>query len=230
MTTSLQVLVTALSFALWPMGFLAAQETSPEPVNPPQSTTGQAIDLEIVEGAARDALLSELSTALGKVETAKGNFRQYNADFTEDSGQFHMRRPGRIRFEYNEPSPLLIVSDGTTVAIEDKDLQTQDRVPLGRTPLAIIIDDNIDLAEKVRILGVERTSDYIAVTMEDKTGETQGQLAMVFDVTDYSLLQWQTVDANGGLTVVELSAVETGVDVKPRLFRIEELGEEDERD
>ena len=229
MTTSMSALIVAMSFSLLPVGLQTAEEVGaaqPAPVASPETPAG----LDIIEGEAREVLLDEIATALSNVETAKGRFRQYNGDFTEAAGDFYIRRPGRVRFEYDEPNPLLIIADGTTVAIEDKDLATQDRLPLGATPLSIIIDDDIDLTEKVTILGVERTSDYIAVTMEDKTGEMDGQLAMVFDVEDYALLQWQTVDPNGALTIVELSAVETGTRINPRLFRIEELGEEDERD
>ena len=229
MMNTVTALAAILSVSILPASLQIVQDDAVA-VTEQAETSENNSKLEIVEGEAREALVAELSAALSAVETAKGRFRQYNADFTEDAGAFYIRRPGRVRFEYDDPSPLLIVSDGTTVAVEDRDLSTQDRLPLGATPLSIIIDDDIDLAEKVTIIGVERTSQYIAVTMEDKTGENQGQLAMVFDAENYSLLQWQTVDANGGLTIVELSGIETEVKINPRLFRIEELGEDDERD
>ena len=225
MNRSMTAIALAMSLAFVPAGFLVAQEAAPVPA--PVEAPAQ---LELVEGQARDALLEEIATALGKVETTKGRFRQYNPDFTENTGDFFIRRPGRLRFDYDDPSPLLILSDGTTVAVEDSDLETQDRFPLRATPLAAILDDEINLAEKVNVLSVERTDDYVAVVSEDKTGELEGQLVMVFDSTDYALLQWHTINVNGDRTSVELSAVETGISINPRLFRIEELDEEDERD
>lgn len=229
MRRPLSAIALVLALAVLPAGFLVAQEAAPVPAETVQAPAALP-QLELVEGEARDALLVEIAAALGSVETAKGRFRQYNPDFTEDAGDFFIRRPGRVRFDYDDPSPLLIVADGTTVAIEDSDLETQDRVPLGATPLAAILDDKINLAEKVNVLSVERTGDYVAVITEDKTGELEGQLIMVFDIEDYALLQWHTIDINGSRTSVELSAVETAVSINPRLFRIEELGEDDERD
>jgi outer membrane lipoprotein-sorting protein len=125
---------------------------------------------------------------------------------------------------------LLIVSDGTSVAIEDKDLETQDRLPLRATPLGLILDDKIDFAEQVNILGVRKTENIVGVLMEDKTGETEGSLLLVLDAADYGLLEWQAIDPEGGVTSVQLAGVETGISLNPRLFRIEELDEEDERD
>ncbi|MEO1408033.1 MAG: outer-membrane lipoprotein carrier protein LolA, partial [Pseudomonadota bacterium] len=102
-------------------------------------------DPTLVDGEAQRALLAEVSAALSAVTTAKGRFVQIAPDGSESTGDFYLRRPGRVRFEYDAPVPLLIVADGATVAVEDKDLETQDRVPLGTTPLGLLLDDDLDL-------------------------------------------------------------------------------------
>lgn len=228
MTFSITALGGLFSLALLP---LALQVSTP----PAQSLDEPAalaapLDAIDVTGSAQDELLRDIAAALASVETAQGRFIQVDANNNETSGQFYLRRPGRVRFEYDAPTPLLIVSDGTSVAIEDKDLETQDRVPLRATPLAMILGDAPDFEDRANVLGVRKQNGLIGVILEDKTGQTEGTLIMVVDADDYSLVQWQTVDGEGAITSVELAGVETGIRLNPRLFRIEEQDAEDERD
>jgi outer membrane lipoprotein-sorting protein len=218
-----------LSLAVLPFSLQGSQPVAPLPVPAPEGSETSGLESDIT-GAERDALLDEIAAALADVKTAKGRFTQQDPAFNTVSGDFYLRRPGRVRFVYDAPSPLLIVSDGTSVAIEDKDLETQDRLPLRATPLGLILDDKIDFAEQVNILGVRKTENIVGVLMEDKTGETEGSLLLVLDAADYGLLEWQAIDPEGGVTSVQLAGVETGISLNPRLFRIEELDEEDERD
>lgn len=224
MSMPISVLAAVFSLGAFPFALQASiAQPAPEVVEVPAGPVD-------VTGEARADLLSEIASALGTVETAKGTFVQTDSNFQEVTGKFFLRRPGRVRFDYDEPSPLLIVADGATVAIEDRDLETQDRVPLSATPLAMLLDDELDFETEANVLDLQRTDDFIQVSLEDKSGETEGTLSIVFDAADMSLVQWRTIDPTGAVTSVQLAGVETGMRINPRLFRIEELGAEDERD
>lgn len=230
MTTSLGVLATLLSVAMLPFSLQVASEAQieaqPAEIAPPTVIA----DPQVLDGEERDRLLENISTALGSVKTAQGRFVQINPDTSESAGQFYLRRPGRIRFEYDAPTPIVIVSDGTTVAFEDKDLETQDRVPLGQTPLALLLDDDIDFETEANVLEVRAANGLVSVVLESRDEDTEGTLALVLDGEDYQLLQWRAIDAYGDMTLVELAGIETGKRINPRLFRIEELDAEDERE
>lgn len=189
-----------------------------------------ATDPTVVTGNARTALLADVSQALSAVTTAKGRFSQIAPDGSESAGDFYLRRPGRVRFEYDAPVPILIVADGATVAVEDTDLETQDRVPLGTTPLGLILDDNLDYERDAEILNVRKANGFIAVAMQDRSGETEGTLELILSADPVELQAWQATDAAGGITTVRLADVETGIRISPRLFRIEELDEDEGRD
>ena len=230
MTTSLGALATLLSLALLPVSLQVASEaeiSAPPAESAPAATIA---DPQLVNGAERDRLLENISAALGSVETAQGRFVQINPDSSQAEGQFYLRRPGRIRFEYDAPTPILIVADGTTVAIEDTDLETQDRVPLGQTPLGLLLDDKIDFESEANVLEVRAANGLVSVVLESRDEDTEGTLALILDDEDYQLLQWRTIDAYGDMTLVELAGIETGKRINPRLFRIEELDADDERD
>ncbi|MEO0883317.1 MAG: outer membrane lipoprotein carrier protein LolA [Pseudomonadota bacterium] len=188
------------------------------------------VDSSLVTGDARQVLLNRVSAALSSVSTAKGRFVQIAPDGSETSGDFYLRRPGRVRFEYDAPVPILIVADGATVAIEDRDLETQDRVPLGTTPLGLLLDDDLDFESDAEILSVRRANGFVAVSLRDRSGQTEGTLDIMMTDEPLALVAWQTIDAAGGITGVQLNDVETGVRLSPRLFRIEELDEDQGRD
>ena len=121
-----------------------------------------------------------------------------------------------------------IVADGTTVAIEDRDLETVDRVPLASTPLGLILDDELDFENEARVTDVQRTAGEIAITIEDRSGEAEGQLTLYFDPANYQLTSWRALDANRQVTRVALQDIKTNVSVDPRLFRMEDPADEEE--
>ncbi|MEL6692529.1 MAG: outer-membrane lipoprotein carrier protein LolA [Pseudomonadota bacterium] len=197
-----------------------AAETTPEP----DTSNGE------VPAAEWPAILNTASAALAAAETASGKFTQTNADGTITTGTFALNRPGRMRFDYDDPTPILIVSDGTTVAMEDSELETVDRIPIGATPLGLILSTDLNVDEDVEVLSILRNEERIGIRVSDASGELEGTLTMVFDKTNYDLLGWLTVDGNFQTTVVDLVGVETNVRVDPRLFRLnEDDEEEDER-
>lgn len=179
--------------------------------------------------ADKDAIVRDAAAALGSVETARGQFYQISPDGADATGDFALRRPGRMRFDYDDPSPLVIISDGATVAIEDRDLETVDRVPLISTPLGLVLDDNIDFETEAEVTDVRLSDGFVSISLRDRTGEAEGELTLVFSSPDYELIAWRTVDDAGGVTSVQLNEVETGVSLNPRIFRIEDPEDEDDR-
>lgn len=203
---------------------IAIVEEVAEPTLEPDVSTGE------IPAAEWPAILDAASAALAAAETASGKFMQTNADGTITTGTFALNRPGRMRFDYDDPTPILIVSDGTTVAMEDSELETVDRIPIGATPLGLILSTDLNVDEDVDVLSILQNEERIGIRVSDASGELEGTLTMVFDKVSYDLLGWLTVDGNFQTTVVDLVDVETNVRVDPRLFRLnEDDDEEDER-
>lgn len=175
-------------------------------------------------------ILAQTSAALTAVETARGKFTQSNPDGSIVTGSFALNRPGRMRFDYDDPTPVLIVSDGTTVAMQDTDLDTVDRVPIGSTPLGLILATDLNVDQDVEVLSVMQNSERLGVRVKDSSGELEGTLTMVFDKTSFALLGWLAMDGNDQTTRVDLIDIESNVRIDPRLFRLnEDDDDEDER-
>ena len=129
-----------------------------------------------------------------------GRFAQYAADGSFAQGQVYIKRPGKLRFEYDAPNPLLIVSDGVTLTQQDKALETIDRVPLSATPLNYFLKENINLANDTEVISLQKTYNEWRVTARDGSGELDGAITMVFDSQNLALKEWIIADSFGGET------------------------------
>lgn len=175
--------------------------------------------------AANDARdMARLSAYLNAIGTLTGNFVQIAPDGRVSEGLFYMRRPGRLRFEYAEPNPTLVVADGTWVALLDRELGETDRYPLGSTPLNLLLKERVDLAAEGAVRRIERSAGQIRVTASDPQSDTEGSITMIFNDNPLELRQWIVTDAQGENTTVALRDTRSNVAISAEKFFIEELG------
>lgn len=214
-------LIASISAAALIMGAPLTMGLKQVPTSPSVSAPAPAPAAAPLTAAERSKLLKEAAKALAAVKTARGKFEQYSPDGSYSTGQFAMSRPGKVRFDYDDPVPLVLVSDGTTVALQDSDLETTDRVPLASTPLSLLLSSTLDFEKEAEVVDVRRMGDQTNITVRDKTGEMDGTLTVV--LAGNALTGWRTVDANGGRTSVLLSGVETGAKLNPRLFILKDF-------
>ncbi|MES1991884.1 MAG: outer membrane lipoprotein carrier protein LolA [Pseudomonadota bacterium] len=163
--------------------------------------------------------IDRVSTYLSGLANMQGNFLQVGPDGSLAEGRFYLRRPGRLRFEYSPPEKILVVADGTWVAVKDGYSATQ-RYPLGATPLGILLEDHVNLGTEVRILGVERQPGSLRVKLADKSGNAPGDITLVFDEPSLQLRQWVVTDAQGLQTTVALRSIQNGIRADNGLFVI----------
>jgi outer membrane lipoprotein-sorting protein len=162
--------------------------------------------------------LDRVSAYLNSIRTLKGGFVQIGPDGQVDQGQISLVKPGRVRFQYEAPAPTLIVSDGSTVAIENIKLKTVDRYPLSQTPLDLILSDTIDLKRNHEIVGVEHQQDTLIVKARSSNFGVHADIALTFAMPSLELRQWTVIDNQGLSTTVALRDVQTGVDLPASLF------------
>ena len=165
-------------------------------------------------------VLERVTSSLNAMDNIAGDFVQVGPDGTRVEGKFYMDRPGKLRFEYNPPSALQIVADGFWVAIQDKNLKTTEKYPLAATPLKLILARNVNLNRDARVVDVFAQPDFVTVTVEARSEETPGSLALMFDGDTYELRQWTVTDAQGLDTSIALSNLRNDQELEARLFRI----------
>lgn len=161
--------------------------------------------------------LAEASAYLSSLENLQGDFLQVGPDGSVAEGKFYLRRPGRLRFEYQPPENLLVVADGTWVAVKDSSAPAQ-RYPIASTPLNLLLGKNVDLTDSARVLDVDTQPGALLITLADRSGDAPGQITLIFDQPNMQLRQWVVTDVQGLQTTVALRNVQAGVRADNALF------------
>jgi outer membrane lipoprotein-sorting protein len=170
-------------------------------------------------GDAQNKAVQRINAYFNNITNLQGSFDQVDSNEKHTTGRFYVQRPGKIRFDYAPPSALRIVADGHSLAIEDSDLKTVEKYPIGSTPFRLLLADAVDLARDARIVGVESAQGTLAVTLEDKGGDASGSIKLVFDTSpDLQLRQWLITDAQGLTTTVTVNDVVSGRKVAADFF------------
>jgi outer membrane lipoprotein-sorting protein len=171
--------------------------------------------------AEQRQLLDRISHYLSSVQTLVGNFVQIAPDGTRTDGTFYLQKPGKVRFEYNPPSPIDVIADGSSVAVRNRDLNTQDLWPLSQTPLRYLLADHIDLLHDTDVVSVSSDDKYVTVVIEEKQIMVgTSRLMMMFDAKDLTLKQWTVTDPQGLQTTVAVFNLDSKEKPNPNLFVI----------
>ncbi len=215
---------------------LGAQPATPQASPPPAPQTPQPAQPVAPAAAAaidKSAAPPKMPTmdAAGAIQRANAwfnssativsDFVQIGADGKRTEGKLYVLKPGRLRFEYASPATLEIIADGTSVAVRDRKLATQDVYFISQTPLKFLLKEQTDLGRDTKILGVALDPRATTISLEDKaTFGGVSRLTLVFDPLTSALKQWTVIDPQGYETLVTLS----NVDLKSRppsdLFKI----------
>jgi len=203
-----------------------SQATRPPPSSSvPTDVDGRPIPMrpgEIVpyDGSQR-ALVDRVSNYLSTMQTLIGDFVQIGPDGTRTIGKFYIQKPGKVRFEYEPPSPIDVIADGSSVVVRDRKLATQDLYPLSQTPLRYLLAGQIDLARDTNLIGVSQDSLFITITIEERQILVgTHRIVLMFGTKDMQLRQWTVTDPQGYDTTVAVYNLDSIHKPDPNLFMI----------
>ena len=201
--------------------------TPPPPVNTPPTPILPDPRLRTVTDngvfdANQRAQVAKISSYLSGLSTLIGNFVQVAPNGNRTTGEFYMQKPGKVRFAYDPPTPIDIVSDGTSMVVRDRKLATQDVYPLSQTPLRYLLSDRIDLLKDTNVVSVSSDDVFITVTIEEKQALIgTSRLMLMIGTKDNQLKQWTVTDPQGYDTTIAVYNLNTQKKPDPDLFRIE---------
>lgn len=175
----------------------------------------------VAEPADAATVLAQANAYFNGITTLTGSFMQIGADGRRIGGKLTLAKPGRLRFDYDQPSPLEVVADGTSVAVRDRKLNTQDLYFIAQTPLKFLLREKIDLARDLTVTDVANDPTGVRINLEDRAtlGGTS-KIQLFFDPEVKTLSQWRITDPQGYITTVTLSNLQRGKSVDGSLFFI----------
>jgi outer membrane lipoprotein-sorting protein len=193
------------------------------PPPPPPATSAAAVISRSGNAfsSAQRASLDRINSYFNSVTNLVGKFVQVGPDGSRSEGKLYILKPGKVRFEYDPPSPIELIADGSSVAVRDRTLATQDIYPLSQTPLRFLLTEKINLLRDANVVGVYQDELFVSVAIEEKHPMTgTHRLLIMFGAQDFQLKQWTVTDQQGYDTTVAVYNLDASQKPDPRLFRI----------
>jgi len=184
--------------------------------------------LTAAAGPGRAALPPDI---VARVEDYLNSFRTLKADFTQiapdgktTTGKVYIKRPGRLRFEYDPPERLLMVARDWRLVVHDGRVDQTSTVPVDKTPLGLLLNEEIRLGGPVTIRSLAEISGELHLTVFQTEDPGRGELTLIFGLEPLELRRWEVLDAQGKRTRVLLENVESDIELDNRLFSTAGLG------
>jgi outer membrane lipoprotein-sorting protein len=172
--------------------------------------------------ADQRAIIDRVDNYLSSVQNLSGQFVQVGPDGKRTQGQFIIQKPGKVRFEYDPPSPIEIVADGQSVVVRDRSLATQDVYPLSQTPLRFLLANHVNLLKDTNLVAVYADDVFVTVVVEEKNAIVgTSRLMVMFSSKDMQLKQWTVTDPQGYDTTVAVYNLDTTAKADPGTFKID---------
>lgn len=200
------LLVGALLFALQAAPAFAAETAGDLELSPEQAAAVSAAERYLNDLKSFTARFVQVAT---------------NGGFAE--GEVLVQRPGKLRFEYDPPTPILIIANGLSLLYYDKELKQASFIPLWETPLWFLVGEDIRLDDKLRVTEVVEELGTVSITVEDRENADAGKVTLVFSAQPMALKRWRLLDAQGVETQVTLVNPRFGVPIDSDVFDYSDL-------
>ena len=169
--------------------------------------------------SAQDAAdIARVEAYLNTIHSLKARFQQIAPDGQTSGGQAWLERPGRMRFQYDPPSPFLLVGGHGLLVFNDSQLQQTSNLPLDRTPLGILLRDNLKLSGDITVTKIVRYPGQLQLTLLRTASPSDGNLTLIFADNPLALRSWTVVDAQNHETRIILFDVQLGGTFDQSLF------------
>lgn len=169
-------------------------------------------------------VLSKVDDYLNGITTVQARFVQSASNGAYSEGDLYVQRPSKMRFEYDPPTPLLIVADGYTLALYDTQLKQVTQVPTWDTPLWFLFKNEIKLADNLELTYLKHGGGAITMTIQEEQAEGNlSSVTLTFSEAPIQLSKWQVVDAQGLTVETGLINPQYGMKLDPKLFDLKEL-------
>jgi outer membrane lipoprotein-sorting protein len=183
--------------------------------------------------AAPAAVYAQAPVTLATVQQHLAQTNSMTAAFTQTdrtgkvlSGTLTLKKPGKIRFQFEKGVPILVVSDGKSLYFLDYQVGQKQRWPIGNSPLGILLDPSRDASRYARVLP-ESDSRVVSVEAYDPKHPEYGRITLIFArnasaPAGLMLQGWVALDAQNNRTTIRLSNQRFNVPVADSAFRFNE--------
>jgi outer membrane lipoprotein-sorting protein len=163
--------------------------------------------------------VERLRVYLNGIVTMQTRFVQTDGNGGLARGTFWLHRPGRLRFEYDPPVPILVIARSDFLVHYDKELREANYLSQKDTPAWFLLADKVTWDDDFTVTDVKRIGPIIEVSATRRSAPDQGAVTLVFDYAPIKLLGWRLVDASGRSMQVRLQDQKLGIPIDSEVFQ-----------
>ncbi len=193
------------------------------PDSGPARVTAQGEVQTVALSPDDSAAIARIERYLNSLKSVHARFIQVSTNGSFAEGEVHIQRPGKMRFEYDDPHPVLLIADGLTLLYYDRELKQATFLPLWETPLWFLIREKVELSDDIEIVDVVRQAGTLALVLEDSSSGDVGRITLSFSDKPLQLHKWEVVDGQGITTQVSLINAEYDVPISRSVFDYDDL-------
>ncbi len=176
--------------------------------------------LAVASTAHAQTGVPEVERYVNSIRTIQARFVQSNPNGAVVQGTLYVRRPGRMRFEYDAPSKLKIVADGTQVTLWDPATRDFGQWPIGWTAASFLVKEPFKLSGDITVESLQRTADgQLQLTMVQTRKPQEGKIMVRLAENPLTLRGWSILDNRGNKVDVALTDLKTGGQLADSLFK-----------
>ena len=187
----------------------AAADTAPK---------ADVVFLSKAEMEKQKATIQKVENYLTNLTTVVSDFTQVAPDGSLTSGKFFLKRPGKMRWQYNPPTPILMVSNGSMLVYYDYELEQVSHVSLDSTLIGFLAKQKITLGEDIGVTEISNTASVLRITLAQREKPTEGQLMLELTENPLTLRNMVIRDATNQITSVSLNDAKFGLPLEDSLF------------
>ncbi|MEM7241112.1 MAG: outer membrane lipoprotein carrier protein LolA [Pseudomonadota bacterium] len=166
--------------------------------------------------------LGEISAYVNGIQSAQSTFTQINSNGSQTTGQIYIKRPGKMRFEYDPPNKALVLASSGRLSVHDGRSNTRAKIyPLKKTPINVILERTVDFSKDALVVAHESKGAFTHVTLRDPKRPELGQAELIFSNSPVALRQWIITDRSNRRTTLLLDDLQKKSKLPNKLFRIE---------
>ena len=184
----------------------------------PSLSSPQPNSMKLRKEEQKDLL--RIETYLNEMKSLRADFLQVSSNGAVATGKLLMQRPGKMRFEYDPPSPIMLLADGYFLKYIDKDLEQVTHIWLEDTPIGFLLKDNLKLSGSIAVTKFSRNTNLLTTTLTKSKESEKGTVSLIFSDKPLSLKKWVIKDAQGITTTITLNNRERPLKIDPRLFEL----------
>jgi outer membrane lipoprotein-sorting protein len=168
--------------------------------------------------APHEKTIERIQDYLSGLTTIVSDFTQVAPDGSLTSGKFYLERPGRMRWQYNPPTPILMVADGNDMVYYDYELEQVSHIPLDSTVIGFLARNPIRFSGTVAITEFSQNASVIRIGLAQRDKPADGELTLEFSDNPLQLRNMVIRDASHQVTTVSLNHARFGVKLDSQLF------------